>query len=481
MSLYTQILKTGVSKNPEGVAFICDQEQYSYKCVEQRVICLAEKLEEFGVEKNSKVIIKVKNPLKFSYAILAIAYLEAIPVPVYSGIAEEKLTIMCEEYQINYVFSSTEPKGMTYSNKLELENIGIIYRLCGHIDNSLEGVSLLLSTSGTTSRPKAIMLTEDNIRSNVEGISEYLKLNMDDHILLIKDLSHSSSIVGELFVGLFNGCQIVFTTKLCREVTMLTLMQQHEISVFFAVPTLLKELMVYDKLGDYNLSKLRIINFYGSSMNSDDIMKLIDKFGGTNIIYSYGQTEASPRVTYIEKNMIISHLGSSGRPIRDVKISIIDERGCECPPYVKGEIVVQGPNVMRGYYMDEKKTEQVLKEGKLYTGDIAYLDKDGFLFVTGRKDNMFIRSGKNIYPEEIENVLLSHPSVLEAIVVPVRRTNDAVDILAYIVKKDDNELVISNLLKLCKKRLEDYKIPKEIIVVSELEKTPSGKIKRNQF
>ncbi len=480
MSLYTQIFEKGLSRNPDGYAFICDQKKYTYRQVKTKVLELEEHFKRFGIKKNCKVIIKLKNPLSFVFSLLTLSYLEAIPVPVYHGIIEEKLKGMCDQYDINFLIMDADDMSSISKVGTHIEEIGQICQVSENIDDQLEGVVLILSTSGTTSIPKAIMLTENNIVSNVEGISEYLKLELKDHILLIKDMSHSSSIVGELFVGLYNGSEIVFTTKLLRVVTILKLMQEYEITIFFAVPTILKELMVSHKKSEFNLSKLRIINFYGASMNSDDIVRLIAGFPWANIIYSYGQTEASPRVTYIEKDMLICHQGACGKPICGVKVFIVDENGCECAPCVEGEVVVEGPNVMRGYYRDEEKTNQTIKDGKLYTGDIAYLDTDGFLHIVGRKDNMFIRGGKNIYPEEIENVLISHQDVLEALVKPVNKSNDVMDIIAYLVRKDCTNNEVSDIWDYCRSKLEDYKIPKQIIVVSQLEKTPSGKIKRNQ-
>lgn len=479
MSIYTRIFEEGLRKNPDGYAFVCEDDTYTYRQVEEKIRGIADFFREKGIKKNSKVILRIKNPLSFTFSILALTYLEAIPVPIYHGFGEEKMKFMCDKYDINFVLTDRESSIGINGNLVE--GIGILYRVSNETDASLEGVVLILSTSGTTSLPKAIMLTETNICSNVEGISEYLKLRVEDHILLIKDMSHSSSIVGELFVGLFNGCEIVLNTKLLRVVTMLSLLEKHQISVFFAVPTLLKELMVSEKRENYDLSKLRIINFYGASMNPKDIDSLITIFPKANIIYSYGQTEASPRVTYIEKDMLVTHRGACGKPIRDVKVTICDEAGNECKPNEQGEIVVEGPNVMRGYYRDEERTKKVLKEGKLYTGDIAFLDEDGFLHVAGRKDNMFTRGGKNIYPEEIENVLISHPDILEALVEHVNKSDEVVDIIAYIVRKDGSDEEVLNLWDYCKLKLEDYKIPKQIHVVAQLEKTPSGKIKRKQF
>ena len=482
MSLYKNIVDVGLNKCRDDIAFVCESEIFTYSQVNKKIKEIVKEFESIGVKNGSKVLLKLRHPLKFSLALLALTYLEAIPMPVYHGLGEDKLNNMYNCYDINYVIMSIDDSYRYFSmDRISIKDIGIIYKINEVNDSVLDGTSMILFTSGTTSIPKAIMLTENNICSNVKSISEYLKLSVSDNILLVKDLSHSSSIIGELFVGLYNGCKIVLNTKLLRVVTILNLVQTQKISVYFAVPTLLKELMVSEKRARYDLSSLRIINFYGASMNSEDINNLINIFSMTNIIYSYGQTEASPRVTYIEKKNLINHLTSCGKPINGVRVSIVDEYGKECPAYTKGEIVVEGPNVMKGYYRNEIKTRQILRNNKLFTGDIAYIDEEGFLYVTGRKDNMFINAGKNIYPEEIESVLLSHPDVLEALIEHTDCDNGVVCIIAYVVLKQGVECNVDDIWKFCRQKLEDYKMPQNIHIVQSLEKTPSGKIRRNQF
>lgn len=483
MSLYEKIFKRGYRRQPANIALQCDNEVYTYEELELKVMKLAKQFQRVGIGKNSKVVLKMNNPLRFSFALLSLLYLEAIPMPIYHGMGYEKFNHVCEVYGVNFVVLDMEAPnlGQKYQNVLQLSDYGAVYTFEKEIDISLAEIGLILFTSGTTSMPKAIMLTYENICSNVKSISEYLKLTLEDRILLIKDLSHSSSIIGELFVGLYNGCSIKMTTKLLRAVTILSLMSEQKTTIFFGVPTLLKEIMTCKKRQEYDISTLRIINFYGASMNQRDILNIIEMFSETNIIYSYGQTEASPRVTFIEKEMLVKHPASSGKTIRDVSVTIVDSLGNECKAYEKGEIVVKGPNVMKGYYRDKEKTRKVIRDNKLYTGDLGYLDEDGFLYVVGRMDNMFTRGGKNIYPEEIEGVLISHPDVLEALVEPRNNTNEVVEIIAYVVLKDTVSSDVNNIWSYCKKKLEDYKVPKELNIVSSLKKTPSGKIKRKQF
>ena len=483
MSLYDEIFQIGYRKQPSNIALQCDKHTYTYEEVHELVMELAENLKNAGVKKNSKAVLKMDHPVKFTFVLLALTYLEAVPMPIYHGMGYEKLMELCRVYDVNFVLTDREEVEFAkmYQLVLDKEDLVTMFSVEQEIDDSLDGTRLILFTSGTTSMPKAIMLTEENICTNVKGISQYLKLTQQDKILLIKDLSHSSSIIGELFVGFLNGCSIMMTTKLLRAITILSLMQEQRTTVFFGVPTLLKDIMASSKRRNYDISSLRIINFYGASMNQNDILHLIEMFPDTNIIYSYGQTEASPRVTYIEKDMLLKHPASSGRPIQNVSVSIVDSDGNVCQPNETGEVVVEGPNVMRGYYRNEEKTKKMIRNHKLFTGDLAHMDEEGFLYVTGRKDNMFIRGGKNIYPEEIEGVLNSHPDILEALIEAKNKTNEVVEIIAYIVLKENATYDADAIWSHCKKRLEDYKVPKELNVVESLKKTPSGKIMRNQF
>lgn len=215
-------------------------------------------------------------------------------------------------------------------------------------------------------------------------------------------------------------------------------------------------------------------------MNINDIKRLIQLFPNTNIIYSYGQTEASPRVTYIEKNNLIKHLGSCGKAIDGVAVDVVNSDCISCNTGEIGEIVVQGPNVMLGYYLNDEKTRMTVRNGKLYTGDYGYFDEEGFLYLIGRRDNMIISAGKNIYPEEIEGVIMNYPGVLEVLVIPKIKSDATCELYAYVVTKENTRIAKSSLFTFCKEHLELYKIPKDVYIVGELEKTSSGKIIRKQ-
>ena len=481
MSLYNEIFMKGMYKNYKGNALVHGKTEYTYHQVDQIVGDLAQNFRKRGMIKGDKVIITSNNPLYFSIILLSLLRIGAIPMPVYAKIGCIKLTNLIETYAANFVITDINSFELPYLYARIVNPFNIdLYMLNNNRDVELENVKLILFTSGTTSTPKAIMLSEDNICSNVNAISAYLNLIKEDSILLIKDLSHSSSIIGELFVGLCNGCKIIFSEYIPMPMTIMNMLSMYEISVFFAVPSLLKGMIEYLKLKKFELPTLRIINFYGASMNHSDISRLIKLFPRTNIIYSYGQTEASPRVTYIEKKELLKHPGSCGKAIEGVRVKVLDVKDRECDFFQIGEIVVKGPNVMQGYYLNDQKTKQVIRHNRLYTGDYGYFDKQGFLYIVGRKDNMIISAGKNIYPEEVEGVLLTYSGIIEALVCPQYKSNEECELLAYVVVDIGVKLDKADLFSFCKDKLELYKVPRDVFIVKELEKTPSGKIMRKQ-
>ncbi|MCX8131467.1 MAG: acyl--CoA ligase [Clostridia bacterium] len=482
MNLFDLIMKKN-EKQLSNHAVVCNGKCFTYYELDEYVKSISELLKNCGIRKGCKVALIVSKPLDFIVLFLSMILCDGIIVPIYENTGIKKTLELIEKFHIEYLITSDTNfiKYSEYEGIMELvvnENgYRVLYTKSTIEYEELYNVILILLTSGTTNIPKGVMLTADNITSNIESISKYLNLKPNERVLLIKNLCHASSIVGEFLVALFNGCCLVLTVQLPLASNILKTIEQEKISIFFAVPTILKQMMEYKKINDYDFTNLRIINFYGSKMPYQDILKLIQIFKNTNLIYSYGLTEASPRVTYIEREDLLNKLASSGRPIDNVKVKIFDSDGKEIESYEKGEIIVEGPNVMLGYYQNDLLTKNTIRNGLLHTGDLGYLDEDGYLYVTGRIDNMIIISGKNIQPEEIEGVLSTFPDILEALVTE----NEESQLIAYIVTKDNKKLEIIDVLKYCKERLEDYKIPKEIIIIEKFEKTVSGKVKRVKY
>ncbi len=497
-----ELLEQAAGVHGDNIAVCCQEKSVTYKELLYNVKRLAEKLSSRGIQKGDNVIVAMNNSIEFIEAFFAINLCGAVIVPLYINMGLHKLLNVVRFYDIKYIITLSKFE-KTFS-AFQQEDCGILSGIfymessgqaddCRYVElSSIEpeiphecyhkkaSPAMILFSSGTTQMPKGIMLSDHNIVSNVKGISDYLKLTPDDKILLIKNINHASSITGEMLVSLANGCTLVLTPNMPTASLILQLIDEHKVTIFFAVPTLLSAILGHRNLDRYDISTLRIINFYGASIALSKIRELADKFEGANLIYSYGLTEAAPRVTYIERDELLKREGSSGVPIKDVSVYILDSEGKVLGPEQSGEIAVKGPNVMLGYYKNEELTRKALKDGLLHTGDIGRLDSDGYLYVTGRKDNLIIRSGKNIYPEEIESVIIGFEGIREVLVRGEADELAGEEIAAYVVPVEGCKINMRELFMHCKDNLEDYKIPQKIFEVEQLEKTLSGKIVRKQ-
>lgn len=478
-----KLLKERVKLEPEKIGLICDDVSLSYNEFEKQIKSLGEEIKKEGISDGEKVGIITENPIEFAKMFFAVSYCNAIIIPIYLKTGCDKIKHILEYFEIKHVLTNEESVIEFLGNKYTQKRMqfGENYSLYSneelHKDSAISGIKLILFSSGTTNMPKAVMLSEKNILSNIEAINDYLKLNSNDKILLIKNLNHASSIVGEFLLGIYVGACIVFTRKLVKPNTILRLIESNSVTMLFAIPFILDNLFKYKKIEKYDLSSLKKVNFYGGNFQHDKILELIKRYPQINFIYSYGLTEASPRVTAIESNKLLLKEGSCGKAIKGVKITIRDVNNNLVGVKEEGEIVIEGPNVMKGYYKNPCMTQKTIIDGLLHTGDLGYLDSEGYLYVTGRKDNMFIIAGKNVHPEEIENIINNHPAVIASLV----KKEDNEKIKAYVKLDEINDKYVMEIYGLCKKYLEYYKIPSEIVIVDDFERTVSGKIVRRRL
>lgn len=497
------LLEESVEKYRGKIAVCCDERNMTYGELYIRILKLSEELTAKGVKKGDHVALLLANSIEFILSFFAVNRCGGIIIPVYVNTGANKLVSIVNFCDIKFIISSKQYQdvynAVTREVCLKMQSIfsvnedGItecitlaeapqlqekVYESsdCSNFDD----LAVILFSSGTTGIPKGVMLSNNNITSNAKAISAYLRLSPDDKVLLVKNINHASSITGEMLISLYNGCSLYLTGDLPTPSLILQLMRKKGITVFFAVPSILFTLVRHRDFKSSCFEKLRIMNFYGACIGCEEIKMLHEKFPRVNLIYSYGLTEASPRVTYLEGEELIKRQGSSGKAIKDIEIFIVDEAGNFQGPGSVGEIAVKGPNVMLGYYKNSELTKKVLGDGLLHTGDYGYRDEEGFLYVMGRKDNLIIQSGKNVYPEEIEKVLGSCPGIAEAL---VRGESDSFlgqKITAYLVAEDESSPELREVLLRCRQNLEDYKVPREVHFVAALEKNPNGKIVRNQ-
>ena len=361
-------------------------------------------------------------------------------------------------------FSNTLKSGMKYSFK--------------KIDIQSNDIAFLQYTGGTTGISKGAMLSNKNVLSNVMQVSEFLsiKLNEGEEVVITAlPLYHIFALVCNCFVMFNYGARNILITNPRDMNNFVKEISNKKFSIITGVNTLFNGLLNNSKFKEIDFSKLKVA-FGGGMAVQDTVAQKWESITGCPLVEGYGLTETSPVVT-INPLDGTNKIGTIGLPIPDTDIKLIDDKGKEVLVGERGELCVKGPQVMEGYWKRKKETEEVLEDNWLYTGDIAVIDNDGFLKIVDRKKEMVLVSGFNVFPNEVENVISSHPKVLEVGVIGVsdRRTGEAVK--AVIVKKD-NSLNTSEIKKYCKEKLVNYKCPKFVGYADELPKSNVGKILR---
>ncbi len=333
-------------------------------------------------------------------------------------------------------------------------------------------VATILFTSGSTGTPKGAMLTDDNLLANIESICDYFPICDRDKVLIARTLYHSSALTCDLLVSLWKGADIVFASGRFQPLQILKLFQDEHITVFGSTPSLLTMLAAFSKRFP---NDLRLLSVSGECMTKGAAKTILDGFPGVSVYCGYGLTEASPRVAYLPHEWFSACPTATGVPVRNVRFYLADETGKEITDtYTSGELVVQGKNVMLGYFDDPVQTKRKMKDGWLFTGDMAQVDEDGVLYVIGRKDDMIIRGGMNIYPAEIENALSADPRVTEVLAYGYSENNTQ-GIGLQICGKFETT---SEVAALCKNLLPAHQMPSKIELLDHLEHGVTGKKKR---
>jgi long-chain acyl-CoA synthetase len=344
-----------------------------------------------------------------------------------------------------------------------------------------DDVALLQYTGGTTGVPKGVVLTHRNLVSNTLQCRQWCALGEGEEVVLgVLPFFHVYGMSVCLNLALCMGSALVLLPRFqIKEV--LEAITRERVTLFPGIPAMYAAINSYQNLSRYNLRSIRIC-ISGSGPLHPSIQERFESLTGARLVEGYGLTEASP-VTHanpIAQPVAQRRTRSIGVPFPDTEARIVDlETGQrELPVGEIGELVVRGPQVMRGYWRREEETRQVLRDGWLYTGDMARRDADGYFYIEDRKKDMIKSGGENVYPREVEEVLLRHPKVKDAVVVGIPQDLRGELIKAYVVLKDGEAAAASDLLEHCRKYLAKFKVPKRVEFRKELPKTIVGKVLR---
>ncbi|AYV56578.1 long-chain fatty acid--CoA ligase [Leptospira kmetyi] len=340
-----------------------------------------------------------------------------------------------------------------------------------------ENVAGMLYTSGTTGRPKGCMLSHENYLSNAEQISSRLNPEETDFNMCIMPLFHVNAQVGSVIYTLYSGSTLVLEEQF-KPRTFLPTLKKYRCRTFSAVPTIynyLNEMPEYKENGD-DLSFLRAC-ICGAAPMPVEVFKNFERKFGAKILEGYGLSEGTCAST-LNPLAGVRKVGSIGIPLDGQEVRIMDDNGNFLSSGQIGEIIVQGKNVMVGYFKDQRATQETIQDGWLRTGDLGHTDEDGYLFITGRKKEMLIRGGENIYPKEIEETLYQLPAVMDCAVVGFPDEIYGEQVVAVIQTKENFDLDEKTVKKFLKDRLANYKVPGIVIFVAEFPRTASGKIQK---
>jgi fatty-acyl-CoA synthase len=343
-----------------------------------------------------------------------------------------------------------------------------------------EDVINMQYTSGTTGFPKGVMLTHRNIVNNARNIAECMRLTHQDRLCIPVPFFHCFGCVLGTLTCVSVGATMVPITEF-DPLRVLEVVEQERCTGLHGVPTMFIAELNHPEFDRFDLSSLRTGIMAGSNCPIELMKKVVDVMGAREITIVYGQTESSPGITQTRTDDPIElRVSSVGRALPNVEVKIVDPNtGAEVEPGVQGELCTRGYHVMKGYYKMPEATKEVLDDdGWLHTGDLAIMNENGYVRITGRLKDMIIRGGENIYPREIEEFLYTHPKILDVQIVGVPDEKYGEQVMAFVRVKEGETLTLEELQDFCRGQIAHFKIPQALQIVTEYPMTASGKIQK---
>jgi long-chain acyl-CoA synthetase len=499
-------LEESARRFPQKTCVIHEGARISFGEMNRRANRFAHGLREAaGVARGDRVGLLAKNSPAFIEALFGVLGLGAIVVPINVFLAPPEVAFILNDCGIKVLVVSSDFLPMVPALREQAPALEHVIALDGAAPGAgadgvtahnalVEGRSdadagvpveagndaIFLYTSGTTGTPKAAMLTHANFLGNCDSCRRAVQVVADDSFLLALPMFHSFSLTVNVLLPISVGCSIVLLESVRPLERVLGALVEHGPTIFAGVPALYAALC-RTSLPPEMLGRLKLrLCISGSAPLAEATLVEFEKRFPIPLIEGYGLSEAAPVVSLNPLDGT-RKIGSIGLPLPDVKVRIFDDEDDEVPTGRPGELVVRGPNVMRGYYKRPEETAATLRRGWLHTGDIARMDEDGYLFILDRKKDLIISKGLNVYPREIEELLYQHPKVAEAAVIGrADKHLDEVPI-AFVRLADGESLEPSELVEYLKPRLAAYKIPRRIRFVTDFPRTAAGKILKREL
>jgi acyl-CoA synthetase (AMP-forming)/AMP-acid ligase II len=502
----TEFLQISSLIVPDRLAMVFEDRRITYEELQNRVNRLANALADLGVEAGDRVAMLQVNCNEHVEGYFATAKLDAVYVPLNFRARNDELAFMVNDSGAKVVIvgkryfdivKSCMDSMSTVEHVIALEEPFGDWKFYDELVASSsdderfpeadgDDLSIIMFTAGTTGTPKGVMLSHDSFSSYILSNVTPAEPETDDRNILTVPLYHIAGVQA-VMSAIYGGRTLIIQRQFDAKGWM-KLVEQERANRAMMVPTMLKMLMDHPEFEQHDLSSLEVITYGAAPMPLEVIKRAIKAFPGAYFINAFGQTETAATITMlppedhilegtdaeIEKKM--RRLASIGKPLEDVEVRIVNDDGETVQSGEVGEIVASGSRLMKGYWHNESETSATIRNGWLFTGDLGYMDEDGYIFLAGRARDFIKRGGEMVSPEEVEQVLHSHPCIDEAAIIGVPDDHWGERVRAIVVVKNGTAVEETEIIEYCRQRLASFKKPESVVFCDELSRNPLGKV-----
>ncbi len=500
-----EMLDASVNSSPDKVALLFADKKMSYQQLGADSDCFAQGLKNLGVIIGDKVGIFLQNSPVFVVAYFGALKLDATVVPLNHMLKPQETEFIMRNADVRVVVTSLAFLDTLRAVKENLPGLKHIILIDGVTADTLNfyniierttmkfekqeidsgSIASILYTSGTTGRPKGAMLTHDNFISNCFACTKAVDLQKKDNVICLLPMFHSFAWTVCVLMPFTKSASVTIIDSLRPFRKVVRNVVKKKVTIFVAIPSvyhILAHISIPATFISRILKMIRSLRvcISGAAALPSEVLEAFEAKFRVPLLEGYGLTETSPVVS-LNPLRGIKKVNSIGLPVSGVKVKVVNDKDEQLPSGEIGELIVKGRNVMRGYFKNKEETSKTLKNGWLYTGDLSKTDEDGYLYIVDRKKDMINVRGLNVYPAEIERVLLKNVKIEEAAVVGVPDKYKGEVPKAFIVVRKDVSLPRQELIRYLRKNLAAYKIPKYIEFRQVLPKTATGKIAKRQI
>ncbi|WP_096271633.1 o-succinylbenzoate--CoA ligase [Paucisalibacillus globulus] len=469
---------------PDRIALINEEREYTYRELSREVLKMATHLQKnFRMEKGERVVILSQNRSEYMISYFAIAQLGLVAVPLNVRLSITELTFQIQDSGARTILyeNATAEQHKQLSSHVNFENAYCfgerfekstkeLIEPCIDIEND---PFIICYTSGTTGRPKGAVLTQANVFWNALNNQYAIDITSYDRTLVLLPLFHIGGTGLFAFPTLLAGGTIIVPNRFDPGNT-IQLIEEKSVTIVMGVPTIHDAIRKHVLFEEAEFKSVRWFYSGGAPCPKELIEAFLDR--GLPFGQGMGMTETSPTIFMLSKEDYRRKVGSIGKPVMFCDIALVDDDGNQVPTGEIGELLIRGPHVMKEYWGLPDKTSEALRNGWFHSGDLMRQDEEGFIYVAGRKKDMIISGGENIYPLEIEQVLKELPEINEAAVIGVTHEKWGEIPIAFISLNNGRELSVEKIQNYCMEKLAKYKVPKQFITLDDLPKNATGKI-----